>query len=597
MSLKKVLSLVLLVVICLGTVITDAQTVSAFALGETTISKKGQKNGAKIYSYCIGQYKMSNSAGAAVVANSYREHGCDTTDTSGGYGAFQWINSRKTNCLSWLKKHYPKASSSDSELLKGQVAFAMEEAKKTNWKVYSTGNMNTSKHKVWKASSSTPSKGWKEFKNGTDVDQLANAWLNAWERSANRERDATKNEEIIDLYEKYKIFDGVSGAGSGQSYSIEDVLWIGDSRTVGVYNAKGSKGFEFGGCISQVSGNTATLKSIVEGKFNPNDISSQAKNYVAKGSLVKDKQIKKGTKVILSWFGVNQISDFKGTKEQYEKLIKDGYIVLCPTVAGINSKKYKNGVTNKQVESFNKDLKEWCNKTKGAYYLDISDSDYIKDESKVDSSDGLHFSTKNSKQIYKIIKIATEKVLDSISDAAAKEEKEEKKEQQQGFKVSGQVYDESHFITAGMDLQDSVLVMPDKSMLTVNEQTQIANWAENIDNQKETGVTWLRTLIAFFGILVTIYSLLIYLAYWLDRVNNIIPVYLLPILTFNHLCISPDDTSSFNPEVEGTKAVIHKDVIKIVFIGCTLGVLLMTGQAYKFVEFVWQRIDNFIGGA
>ncbi len=542
---------------------------------------------------------MSNSAGAAVVANSYREHGCDTTDTSGGYGAFQWIDSRKTNCLAWIKKHYPKASSSDSELLKAQVAFAMEEAKKTNWNKYSTGNMDTSKHKVWKSKSSTPSKGWKEFKNGTDADQLANAWLNAWERSADRESDATKNEEIIDLYEKYKIFDGVSGsgAGSGEAYSVGDILWIGDSRTVGIYNAKGSKGFEFGGCISQVSGNTATLKSIVEGKFNPNDISSQAKNYVAKGSLVKDKQIKKGTKIILSWFGVNQISDFNGTKEQYEKLIADGYIVLCPTVAGVNSAKYKNGVTNEQVASFNKDLKEWCNGTKNAYYLDISDSDYIKDESKVDSSDGLHFSTKNSKQLYKVIKSAAQKVLTSISDAAVKEEKEEKEKQKQGFKVTGQVYDESYFLTTGLDLQDSVLVMPDKDMLTVNEQTQIASWSENIDNQKETGVTWLRTLIAFLGILITIYSLFIYVAYWLDRVNNIVPVYLLPILTFNHLCISPDETSTFNPEVEGTKAVIHKDIIKIVFIGCTLGVLLMTGQIYKIVEFAWQSLGSFSGGA
>ena len=592
---KRFTSIFLTILICVGVLFSNLQIVSAFSLGEKSISKKGQKNGALIYSYAVSDHKLGVDSAKALVVNSYREHSCDITDAGGGYGAFQWIDSRRTNCKKWIEKHYPKAKDSDVEMLKAQVAYAVEEAKKTNWKVYSTGNMDTKEHKVWKAKSSTASKGWGEFKKHNKADELANAWLNAWERSADRETDATKNEQILELMEKCMKWDvSAGGSSGGASYSLSDVLWIGDSRTVGIYSAKG-KSYEYGGVIAQVSGNTATLKSIVEGKFNPNDIKGQEKNFVAKGSLVDKKQIKKGTKVILSWFGINQISDWEGIKAQYDALIKGGYIVLCPTVAGVDEKKYKGGVTNSQVESFNKSLKEWCDSTDNAYYLDISSSNYISDTSKIDA-DGLHYSTKNYKQVYKVIKNATKKTLGAISDAAAEEEEKEKESAKQGVKVSGQVYDESYFLTTGLDLKDSPLLMPDKDMLTVNEQTQIARWSENIDNQKTTAVSWLRTLIAFLGIMITIYSLLMYLAYWLDRVNNIIPIYVLPIMTFNQLVVSPDDTSSFNPAVEGKKAVIHKDMIKIVVIGCTLGVLLMTGKMYDIIGFVWDKFSSFIGG-
>ena len=592
---KKFISTLLLLIICVSTALLNVQIVSAFSLGEKSISKKGQKNGALIYSYAVSNHKLGVDSAKALVVNSYREHSCDITDAGGGYGAFQWIDSRKTNCKKWIEKHYPKAKDSDAEMLKAQVAYAVEEAKKTNWKVYSTGNMDTKEHKVWKAKSSKASKGWEEFKKYNKADELANAWLNAWERSADRETDATKNEQILELMEKCMKWDASAGGSSGgASYSLSDVLWIGDSRTVGIYSAKG-KSFKYGGVIAQVSGNTATLKSIVDGKFNPSEIKGQEKNFTATGDLVDKKQIKSGTKVILSWFGINQISDWEGTKAQYDALIKKGYIVLCPTIAGVNEKKYKGGVTNKQVATFNENLKKWCDETDNAYYLDVSSSDYISKTSKL-NTDGLHYSAKDYKQIYKVIKSATESTLNSISDAAAKEGEKEKEKAKQGVQISGQVYDESYFLTTGLDLVDSPLLMPDKDMMTVNEQRQVAQWSENIDNNKTTVVSWLRTLIAFLGIMITIYSLLLYLAYWLDRVNNIIPFYVLPTITLGQLSISPDDTSTFNPEVQGKKVVIHKDIIKIVIIGCTLGVLLMTGQMYNIIGFIWGKISSFFGG-
>lgn len=267
-----------------------------------------------------------------------------------------------------------------------------------------------------------------------------------------------------------------------------------------------------------------------------------------------------------------------------------------------NSKGEK-GAINKQIKIFNKAAQDYASKTDLVTYVGVNDISDIKSKAlkgKKGSWDGTTKAYKDSSNISKEIKKRVDTSISSYisADTTASKNAEEAKqvESNSKVKVTGQVYDESYFLTANKDLIDSPLLMPDKDMLTVNEQTQVARWAENIDNQKVTAVSWLRTLIAFLGIMITIYSLLLYLGYWLDRVNNIIPFWVLPTITFGQLVVSPDDTSSFNPEVQGKKAVIHKDIIKIVVIGCTLGVLLMTGQVYNIIGFIWDKIHKMLGG-
>lgn len=162
------------------------------------------------------------------------------------------------------------------------------------------------------------------------------------------------------------------------------------------------------------------------------------------------------------------------------------------------------------------------------------------------------------------------------------------------IQFGGEVMDEEYFISSDNDWGYNLVSMAKSENLTVNEQTQVARWSENIKNNSRGVIGFFRTLTAFLGILITIYSLLLYMCYWLDRSNNIVDVSTLRILTFNQLQISPDDNSTFNPNQQGTKYVIHKDIIFVTVIGCTMGVLVMTGQIYNIVGAFWHWTNSLI---
>ena len=291
-------------------------------------------------------------------------------------------------------------------------------------------------------------------------------------------------------------------------------------------------------------------------------------------------------------------------KKEIDSVVSDGKkgAIIC-SIPYQPSSKGEKGAVNKQIKIFNEAAQSYASKTDLVTYIGVNDISDIKSKALKGKKDSWDSGTKAYKDTSNIAKEIKKKIDTSITsyisaDTAAKKNSEDKKQTESNskVKVTGQVYDESYFLTANKDLIDSPLLMPDKDMMTVNEQTQVARWAENIDNKEVTVVNWLRTLIAFLGIMITIYSVFIYLAYWLDRVNNIIPFWVLPTITLGQLVVSPDDTSSFNPEVQGKKAVIHKDIIKIVVIGCTLGVLLMTGQIYNIIGFIWDKVHSFLGG-
>ena len=163
------------------------------------------------------------------------------------------------------------------------------------------------------------------------------------------------------------------------------------------------------------------------------------------------------------------------------------------------------------------------------------------------------------------------------------------------IQFGGEVMDEEYFLpTQDNQWGYNLVTMATSENLTVNEQTQIARWSENIKNNSRGVVGFFRTLSAFLGIMITIYSLLLYMCYWLDRSNNIVDVSTLRILTFNQIQISPDDNSTFNPNQQGTKYIIHKDIIFIVIIGCTIGVLIMTGKIYSIVGAFWHWTNSLI---
>ena len=78
----------------------------------------------------------------------------------------------------------------------------------------------------------------------------------------------------------------------------------------------------------------------------------------------------------------------------------------------------------------------------------------------------------------------------------------------------------------------------------------------------------------------TIWSILLYIAYWFDRINNFIELQLLPILTLGILQVSPDDkTSNYNDKNMSKKVIVHKDIVAVTLIGVSVGILFISGRA------------------
>lgn len=167
-----------------------------------------------------------------------------------------------------------------------------------------------------------------------------------------------------------------------------------------------------------------------------------------------------------------------------------------------------------------------------------------------------------------------------------------------GITEVGSAMDEGQFAVLS-NWDTSLVTMAQKEWLSVNEQKQIATWKSNIDNNSMTYVSFMRRLISFIGIFITIWCLFFALSYYMDRVNNFFDVSMMNIVTMGRLQISPDNSSTFNKsskEVSKSeiKLVNRRDVIFIVMIGCVVGVLLVSGGIYGLVNMIQTLIQKIV---
>lgn len=140
-----------------------------------------------------------------------------------------------------------------------------------------------------------------------------------------------------------------------------------------------------------------------------------------------------------------------------------------------------------------------------------------------------------------------------------------------------------------------------RSNLDNQELEELANWERNVSsNSFESIIMGLaRKTLMLFGILLEIWSLLVYLAYWFDRLNNIIPISLLSILTFGKLRIADDVTEATysikdNSHKTSIKTVNHRAVLFIVVLGLSLGTLIVTGYIYVIIHWLVLKVHNLL---
>lgn len=138
-----------------------------------------------------------------------------------------------------------------------------------------------------------------------------------------------------------------------------------------------------------------------------------------------------------------------------------------------------------------------------------------------------------------------------------------------------------------VNIQEMFLDSATRESLNQDELTGLSNWQLNIQMQEEEHgfIRFLRTLTMFIGILLVIYSMLLYVSYWVDKTNSVVPIEFLSLLTFGKLHIAGDEEeSTFNLNKEGVRSVNHRNIIFICFVCVFFGFLLITGIFYLIVS-------------
>lgn len=166
------------------------------------------------------------------------------------------------------------------------------------------------------------------------------------------------------------------------------------------------------------------------------------------------------------------------------------------------------------------------------------------------------------------------------------------------FTITGNLaatYNEEYFLGLQDSLHDSGVLLPDASSLQFSEQQEIAEWKNTIELLKEDKkYSILRAIVMLVGIIMIVYSTLLFIAFQIDRINNFVDVELVSWLTGNKLVTSRDETSTYNNETAKgkPKTVVQKDIFAATLTGILAGVLLLSGKLYAIINLVVSFVQS-----
>lgn len=146
-------------------------------------------------------------------------------------------------------------------------------------------------------------------------------------------------------------------------------------------------------------------------------------------------------------------------------------------------------------------------------------------------------------------------------------------------------------------LSEDAITLPTFNDLEASDRVTVKEWTDDIAfRQWANQHSMIRQVIALLGILIVIYSALLYIAYQFDCINNIVEWEMLRTITFGHLVISPDQNESTykSTTIRGQKTVVHKDIIFICILGITFGVLILSGKLFVLLGCGIKLAKHFI---
>lgn len=150
------------------------------------------------------------------------------------------------------------------------------------------------------------------------------------------------------------------------------------------------------------------------------------------------------------------------------------------------------------------------------------------------------------------------------------------------------------------NLQEYYLQYAQRTNLGQNELESLTDWERNhqMTLEEHGYIAILRKAVMIVGIVITIWAIFVYLAFWFDHINTFFYLDALHIVTLGqlHIC-PPGDKPTFSvKEKVKTRTVSHAQIIGICAIAILFGTLLISGVFYTIVSRFVNMILRFIGG-
>lgn len=123
------------------------------------------------------------------------------------------------------------------------------------------------------------------------------------------------------------------------------------------------------------------------------------------------------------------------------------------------------------------------------------------------------------------------------------------------------------------------------SDLTVGERTMVRGIQNYIDARSNTISGKIRVAVVFSGLVLSIYGLLLFLCFWLDRYNVTKEFQLLKFVSFGKYEVGLDEDKCL-----GTKYVNLKKAIIILLESVFVAVFILSGYAFEFLDTIYKLI-------
>lgn len=154
------------------------------------------------------------------------------------------------------------------------------------------------------------------------------------------------------------------------------------------------------------------------------------------------------------------------------------------------------------------------------------------------------------------------------------------------------------YITLSENNWERVIDSISRDNLDKQELESLTGWEQEVDAQKTSVISILRKIVAFIGIAMVVYGVVLYLAYWFDTVNTFALFSLVYVMTFGKLEVLNEEetTWSMTGSDNGgkTKTVNHRNIITICLLMISAGVFILTGSAYYLFMKIFMFAKGFL---